>query len=411
MCKFAVSSDAVAAVCTSRSVHGTYCDHPVGLERLPPNGTLGRMATAQVPPLSRASTIPSRFYLDPEILEAEKERIFGRTWQLVARAEDLPRVGDFVPATILDEPIVITHGLDGELRGLLQRVPPPRRPGRPRQGQPQVASSAATTAGPTAWTAPARGARRWRRPRASAKDDFGLLPGARRPMGPVRLRQPLDDSAPPLADVLGAIPAEVAAAGYDVDHMRLVERRDYVDRVQLEGLRRQLPRGLPPARSRIRSCSRSSTTTRYRVETFRYYSKQHAPDPRAEGGRGAGRRSALHAPATARRTPSTTGSSPTRCSTSTRTTCRPTSSCRWAPDRTLTIFEWFFAEPGTGRGLGVDAAGDRLLATRSSRRTSSSASRSSAACGRAPTTRGRFSAKRENGVYHFQNLVREFLGE
>ena len=24
---------------------------------------------------------------------------------------------------------------------------------------------------------------------------------------------------------------------------------------------------------------------------------------------------------------------------------------------------------------------------------------------------GRFSAKRENGVYHFQNLVREFLGE
>ena len=24
---------------------------------------------------------------------------------------------------------------------------------------------------------------------------------------------------------------------------------------------------------------------------------------------------------------------------------------------------------------------------------------------------GRFSAKRENGVYHFQNLVREFLGD
>jgi choline monooxygenase len=35
----------------------------------------------------------------------------------VARLDDLARPGDFVPATILDEPIVITHGTDGELRG------------------------------------------------------------------------------------------------------------------------------------------------------------------------------------------------------------------------------------------------------------------------------------------------------
>ena len=67
-------------------------------------------------PLSRAATLPARYYLDAEILEREKDRVFGRTWQLVARAEDLQRVGDFVPVTVLDEPIVITHGLDGELR-------------------------------------------------------------------------------------------------------------------------------------------------------------------------------------------------------------------------------------------------------------------------------------------------------
>src|ERR1044072_2080047 len=68
-------------------------------------------------PLARASTLPSRYYLDPAILEQEKERVFGATWQLVARAEDLARVGDFVPATIVDEPIVIHRGLDDELRG------------------------------------------------------------------------------------------------------------------------------------------------------------------------------------------------------------------------------------------------------------------------------------------------------
>jgi choline monooxygenase len=72
--------------------------------------------TTQQVPLSRASTLPSRYYTDPGYLEAEKERIFARTWQLVARAEELARVGDFVPANVLDEPIVITHGTDGQLR-------------------------------------------------------------------------------------------------------------------------------------------------------------------------------------------------------------------------------------------------------------------------------------------------------
>ena len=67
------------------------------------------MTTQQVP-LSRASTLPSRYYTDPGYLDAEKERVFGRTWQLVARAEELARVGDFVPVNVLDEPIVLsTH--------------------------------------------------------------------------------------------------------------------------------------------------------------------------------------------------------------------------------------------------------------------------------------------------------------
>ena len=57
-------------------------------------------------PLSRAATLPAQHYLDPAYLEAEKERVFGRTWQLVARADELQRVGDFVPVTVLDEPIV-----------------------------------------------------------------------------------------------------------------------------------------------------------------------------------------------------------------------------------------------------------------------------------------------------------------
>lgn len=56
-----------------------------------------------ITPLSRAATLPSRFYLDPGLLEEEKERVFGASWQLVARAEELQRVGDFVPVTVLNE--------------------------------------------------------------------------------------------------------------------------------------------------------------------------------------------------------------------------------------------------------------------------------------------------------------------
>ena len=42
------------------------------------------------------------------------------------------------------------------------------------------------------------------------KEDFGLHADPGRPLGPVRLREPRSD-APPLREVLGAIPAEVAA--------------------------------------------------------------------------------------------------------------------------------------------------------------------------------------------------------
>ena len=66
--------------------------------------------------VARASTLPSTVYLDPGVLEREKERIFYRTWQLVAHMSELARVGDFKPASILDEPILLTHAQDGKDR-------------------------------------------------------------------------------------------------------------------------------------------------------------------------------------------------------------------------------------------------------------------------------------------------------
>ena len=42
-------------------------------------------------PLGEA--LEPRFYLDPELLEAEQERIFERTWQLIGHVSALPGPG------------------------------------------------------------------------------------------------------------------------------------------------------------------------------------------------------------------------------------------------------------------------------------------------------------------------------
>src|SRR3989442_8944703 len=56
-------------------------------------------------------------YLAPAIVAQEDDRIFARTWQLVAHVSELARPGDFKPTTIIDEPILVTRAQDGKLHG------------------------------------------------------------------------------------------------------------------------------------------------------------------------------------------------------------------------------------------------------------------------------------------------------
>ena len=167
-------------------------------------------STLPTTPLSRASTIPKRYYLEPEILELEKERVFGATWQLVARTDELQRIGDFVPVTVVDEPVVITHGTDGRLRAFYNVC-------RHRAGQ------VALTKGNRkslqcryhGWTYGLDGSLRacpeMEETEGFRKEDFGLMPVRVDTWGPFVFVN-LSDAAPPLSEVLGAIPSEVAAA-------------------------------------------------------------------------------------------------------------------------------------------------------------------------------------------------------
>jgi choline monooxygenase len=68
-------------------------------------------------PLAEASTIPAPWYVDSRVAQLETGAVFGKTWQLVGRVDQVERPGQFVTANVAGEPIVAVRGNDGVLRG------------------------------------------------------------------------------------------------------------------------------------------------------------------------------------------------------------------------------------------------------------------------------------------------------
>ncbi|MFI0480970.1 aromatic ring-hydroxylating dioxygenase subunit alpha [Actinomadura sp. 9N215] len=69
-------------------------------------------------PLELGETLPPAAYSSPELYDLEVERIFRREWLCVARADQIPRPGDYLALDVLTEPIVITRDEDGALHAL-----------------------------------------------------------------------------------------------------------------------------------------------------------------------------------------------------------------------------------------------------------------------------------------------------
>ena len=70
------------------------------------------------PDLSRATTLPARWYIDPAFLGLEKEKIFWRTWQSVGRVSQGSKPGDHFACDVSGEPLLIVRGAEGTLRAL-----------------------------------------------------------------------------------------------------------------------------------------------------------------------------------------------------------------------------------------------------------------------------------------------------
>ena len=67
-------------------------------------------------PLERAWTIPAGWYFDERIAELERRNVFGGSWQVVGRAEQVAHAGQFITTEIAGEPIITVRGTDGTLR-------------------------------------------------------------------------------------------------------------------------------------------------------------------------------------------------------------------------------------------------------------------------------------------------------
>src|ERR1700688_2776743 len=67
-------------------------------------------------PLSEASPIPAPWYVDPRLAELERLNVFSKTWQLVARTDQLQKPGEFVSTRLAGEPVVVVRGSDSTLR-------------------------------------------------------------------------------------------------------------------------------------------------------------------------------------------------------------------------------------------------------------------------------------------------------
>jgi choline monooxygenase len=69
-------------------------------------------------PLSRARTIPSAWYFDPEIYALECRKVFGGSWLMAARTDQLALPGSFVTCEIAGEPILVLRDDQGTLRAM-----------------------------------------------------------------------------------------------------------------------------------------------------------------------------------------------------------------------------------------------------------------------------------------------------
>jgi choline monooxygenase len=346
--------------------------------------------------LERAATPPASWYTEAEVLAAERERVFGRTWQLAGRAEEVKRAGQYFTAEVGGEPVLVVRDAAGVLRAFSNVCR--HRAGPVAEG---CGERKSFQCGYHGWTYGLDG-RLTGTPEFEGVERFekreNCLPEFRAEAWGALVFVNLDSGAAPLAEALEDLGERTGRR--DWSPLRPAARKDwyvdcnwkvYVDNY-LEGY--HIPYVHP-------SLHRELDYARYRTETRRLYSIQHAPLRPAA--------SRLPAPAEA----AGDGAQfywlfPNLMLNVYADNYSTNLIVPLGPERTLTVFEWFFENPDDDavrrrveetvefsdeiqlEDIRICEAVQRGLRSRTYRR-------------------GRYSVKRENGVHHFHGLLAGYM--
>ncbi|MBI4428495.1 MAG: aromatic ring-hydroxylating dioxygenase subunit alpha [Ignavibacteriales bacterium] len=69
-----------------------------------------------IQPLERSETIPSTWYTDPRFFEVDKKAILSNTWQGIGHISRLRNAGDQIVGIVAGNPILVVRGQDGIVR-------------------------------------------------------------------------------------------------------------------------------------------------------------------------------------------------------------------------------------------------------------------------------------------------------
>jgi len=72
--------------------------------------------TLQTVPIERAETIPSAWYTDPAFHAWDNESIFSRYWQCAGHVSRISRAGDYFLIDVAGNPLIVVRGKEGQAR-------------------------------------------------------------------------------------------------------------------------------------------------------------------------------------------------------------------------------------------------------------------------------------------------------
>ena len=345
-------------------------------------------------------TLPADVYLDPELLEREQQDLFGKTWQIVGRRDQVARANDYFTTELAGEPLLIVRGGDGVLRGFYNVCR--HRAGPPAEG---CGSRKIFRCGYHGWTYACDG----RLLNAPEMDGTQNFDHAQFGLQPVNIGEwgawvfvNLDSNSEPLIGSLRELPQQ--AAKYSLDSLKLAERREYIVECNwkvyvdnyLEGY--HLPSVHP-------GLNRELDYSQYVTETYELHSRQASPIRGPENEKDVQRR---YTQASGEDEAEYFWIFPNW-----MLNCYPDNVSLnivlpLAPERCGAIFEWYFPETV----VGTDAPAQTI---RFSDEIQIEDGRICEVVHRnlksRSYTRGRFSAKQEKGIHHFHRLYSEWLAK